>query len=72
MSTNSNPTPPLKNKKCLIRLVLGIVVFGVLMGSREDFPHRWQRTLAAAVAGGILALSLSQYRKPDEQKRIQP
>ncbi len=65
MNTNSKSISRFQNKRRFIRLVLGILVFGVLMGSREDFPHRWQRTLAAAAAAGIFAFSISQYRKPN-------
>lgn len=47
----------------LIRLILGIVVFGVLMGGREEFESRWQRSLVAASAFIILGFCVSQYRK---------
>ena len=69
MNTNYKFAKPLKQKSRLICLVLGIVVFGVLMGIRQDLPYRWQRTLAAASAGGVFGLSIYLYRKsnkPDE------
>jgi hypothetical protein len=54
---------PIQSKKRILPLLLGIVVFGVLMGIRDDFPHPWQRILAAAVASGIFAASITAYRK---------
>jgi hypothetical protein len=38
-----------------IRLVVGIVIFGVLMGLRPEFGSRWTRCLVAGIAGAVLA-----------------
>jgi formate hydrogenlyase subunit 3/multisubunit Na+/H+ antiporter MnhD subunit len=59
---------PLQSKRRILPLILGIVIFGVLMGIREDLPYRWQRILAAAAAGGIIAVSINTYRKTNEQQ----
>lgn len=37
------------------RLVIGIVVFGVLMGLRPEFESIWIRSLAAGIAFAVLA-----------------
>lgn len=44
-------------------LVVGVVVFGVLTGERGEFESRWQRSLVAGCAAGVLALGVSRYRK---------
>ena len=67
MSINPKSISPLQSKRRILPLILGIVVFGVLMGIREDLPYRWQRILAAAAAGGIFAVSINMYRKLDKQ-----
>ena len=40
----------------------GCITFGVLMGSRTEFDHWWQRALIAGTAGAVLALTLQPYR----------
>lgn len=57
----SHPGKPAR----LIRLILGIVAFGVLMGVREEFESLWQRTLIAASAFMIFGFCVSTYRKAD-------
>ena len=46
-----------------LTLVIGIIVFGILMGIREDFATRWQRSLVAATAAVVLTVSVALYRK---------
>jgi hypothetical protein len=43
-------------------LIIGIIIFGILMGIREDFASGWQRALVAATAAVVLGLSAVQYR----------
>jgi hypothetical protein len=64
---NPKSTSPIQSNRRILPLILCIVVFGVLMGIREDLPYRWQRIFAAAAAGGIIAVSINNYRKPDKQ-----
>ena len=47
----------------IIKLVVGIVVFGVLMGIRTEFEQVWMRALVAACAGGVLGWAVLQARK---------
>ncbi len=61
---NSKSTSPIQSNRRILPLILGIVVFGVLMGIREDLPYRWQRIFAAAAAAGIIAASINSYRRP--------
>ena len=44
-------------------LVVGILVFGVLMGERGEFESGWQRSLVAGCAVGVLVLCVWRYRK---------
>jgi hypothetical protein len=44
-------------------LVVGVVVFGVLMGERGAFESQWQRSLLAGCALGAQAFCVSQFRK---------
>jgi len=49
----------------IVRLVVGIILFGVLMGLREEFHSFLMRALIAACAGGaigIFVLPLRKYR----------
>lgn len=47
----------------IIKLVVGIVIFGVLMGIRTEFEQVWMRALVAACAGGVLGWAVLQARK---------
>jgi uncharacterized membrane protein len=67
MIMNRKSIISLQSKRRILSLILGIVIFGVLMGIRDDLPNRWQRTLAAAAAGGVIAVSIIIYRKTNEQ-----
>ena len=49
----------------IIKLVVGIIVFGVLMGIRPEFEQVWMRALVAACAGGILGWAVLQARKSE-------
>ena len=53
-------TTPTRRK---LPLIIGIIIFGIFMGIREDFATRWQRTLMAATAAVALGASVAQYRK---------
>ena len=44
-------------------LVVGVVVYGVLMGERGAFESGWQRSLVAGCAVGVLVLCVWRYRK---------
>jgi hypothetical protein len=38
------------------QIVIGVVLFGVLMGIREEFHSIWLRAVVAGCAGGVLGL----------------
>jgi hypothetical protein len=42
----------------IARFIVGIIVFGVLMGIRGEFGSIWTRMLVAACAGAVLAVSV--------------
>ena len=60
MNPSIASTTPTRRK---LPLVIGIIVFGILMGIREDFATRWQRSLVAATAAVVLTVSVALYRK---------
>ncbi|MES2477084.1 MAG: hypothetical protein V4640_14965 [Verrucomicrobiota bacterium] len=45
-------------------LVLGILIFAVLMGIRDEIPSMWLRALVAGCAAVILLVSILHLRKP--------
>ena len=51
------------NTARVVRLVVGVVVFGLLMGMRPGFESRWARSLVAGVAGAVLAVCILPMRK---------
>jgi len=42
-----------------LRIITGSVLFGVLMGSREDLPWHWARSLVPGLAAFLLVLILT-------------
>lgn len=61
MNTNE-PRKGLSSAK-VIKLIIGIAVFGGLMGLRGEFDDRWVRALIAACAFGILAWGIIQAKR---------
>ena len=59
----SSSLPLAKRRLRWLVRVAGVAGFGLIMGTREVFTHGWQRSLAAAVAALVLALTLVQFRK---------
>jgi hypothetical protein len=47
----------------VVRFVVGVVIFGVLMGIRPEFQSRWTRSLVAGIAGAVLAVCLLPMRR---------
>ncbi len=60
---NPSTTASTSKSRRLLTLIIGIMVFGLMMGCREEFEERWGRSLMAAAAGLVLGLSISNYRK---------
>lgn len=46
-----------------VRIALAITVFGVLMALRSEVGPAWAKVLVAAVAGGVLGITLVSVRK---------
>jgi hypothetical protein len=54
MDTNKNEkTEPVGTAR-VFRFVIGVVVFGVLMGVWPEFGSVWTRSLVAGIAGAVL------------------
>ncbi|TMP96369.1 MAG: hypothetical protein E6L09_15100 [Verrucomicrobia bacterium] len=51
----------------IAKLVIGIVVFGLLLGVRAEFEHIWVRAAVAGCAWGTLGWALLQARKKKVQ-----
>ena len=65
MSDDQKPEPPRVPAAQIARLIIGIVLFGVIMGLRDEFTSVWMRALVAACAGGVIGifvLPLKKYR----------
>jgi len=63
MDTNDkDKTEPLSAAR-VVRFVIGIVVFGGLMGMRPEFESHWTRSLVAGIAAAILALCMLPMRR---------
>lgn len=52
----------------IARLLIGIILFGGLMGLREEFDSIWIRMIVAGCAGGVLALFVLPLRKYRSRK----
>jgi hypothetical protein len=63
MSGDGTSKPPGLSAGQILKLALGIVVFGVLMGVRTAFESIWIRALVAALAGVVFGWALWQARK---------
>jgi hypothetical protein len=44
-------------------LIVGLTIFGALMGLREEFHSIWVRMLVAGCAGGVVGIFVLQLRK---------
>ena len=63
MDTNEKETTGAVSTARVVRFVIGVVVFGVLMGIRPEFESRWARSLVAAIAAVILAACILPMRR---------
>ena len=55
MDTNEKEEPEPVSTARVVTFVIGVVVFGVLMGMRPEFGSHWTRCLFAGIAGAVLA-----------------
>jgi hypothetical protein len=63
MKTNEKEKPGPVSIGRVVRFVLGVVVFGVLMGMRPEFAPQWKRDLIAGIAAAFLALCVLPMRR---------
>lgn len=56
MEAEQNGKPPRMNGGQVAQVIFGVVVFGVLMGFRQEFHSMWVRMLVAACAGAVLGI----------------
>jgi hypothetical protein len=63
MSDDQKPKAPSVPASQIVRLIIGMVLFGVLMGLREDFQSVWMRMLIAGCAGGAIGIFILPLRK---------
>jgi len=56
MTDDQKQKPPRLTGAQIARFVLGVVLFGVLMGIRGEFASIWIRMLAAGCAGAVLGI----------------
>lgn len=59
----------MSRKKRLVLMVLGIVIFGLLMGVRQDLPEFWMRVGVAMVAFAIFGLVISEACRIGRERR---
>ena len=67
MSTHKTGKSSRLSSGQILKLVLGMVVIGVLMGFCTEFEHRWQRVLVAGCAGAALGWTLIQAQKRNDK-----
>ena len=66
MGDDQKPERPRLAGAQIAQFVFGIILFGVLMGLREESASVWVRMLVASCAAavlGIFVLSLRKYRR---------
>jgi uncharacterized membrane protein YeaQ/YmgE (transglycosylase-associated protein family) len=63
MSENPKQEAPRVPPAQIARFIIGIIVFGVLMGMRGEFQSFWVRALVAGCAGAVLAIFVLPLRK---------
>ena len=63
MDTNEKEKAKPVSAARIVRFVIGVAVFGVLMGMRPEFESRWTRSLVAGIAGAVLAVCILPMRR---------
>ena len=63
MDANEKDKTELMSAARVVRFVVGVVVFGVLMGMRPEFESRWSRSLVAGIAAAVLAVCILPMRR---------
>jgi len=63
MREDEKPEGPKLTAAQIAQFILGIILFGVLMGIRGEFDSVWVRILIAASAGAVLAIIVLPLRK---------
>jgi hypothetical protein len=63
MNVEGDNNPLRMSSGQIIKLIVGIIVFGVLMGIRTELQQVWMRAFVAACAGGVLGWVVLQAKK---------
>ncbi len=63
METNEKEKSERATTARIVRFVIGVVLFGVLMGMRPEFESRWTRSLVAGIAAAILGICILPMRR---------
>ena len=63
MSDDQKQEAPKVPPAQIARFICGIILFGVLMGSRTEFHLFWMRALVAGCAGAALGIFVLPLRK---------
>ena len=63
MSEDQNQKAPKVPPAQIARFIIGIVLFGVLMGARTEFHSFWMRAFVAGCAGAALSIVVLPLRK---------
>lgn len=63
MDTNERAKTGRVSVARVVRFVVGVVVFGVLMGMRTNFQSLWTRSFVAGCAAAFLAFCILPMRR---------
>ncbi len=63
MNDDPNEKPSSWPAERLVRFLVGMIVFGGLMGVRGEFHSVWVRALIAGIAGGTFAIVVLPFQK---------
>jgi uncharacterized protein (DUF983 family) len=63
MNTNEQAGSKSVSPARVIRFVIGVIVFGLLMGMRSEFESHWTRSLVAVIASAVLGICILPMRR---------
>jgi len=63
MDTNEKEKTERVSAARVVRMLIGFVGFGLLMGMRPEFESRWTRSVVAAIAAAFLVICVLPMRR---------